>query len=235
MRSEEPRPVLSICVPVYDERENLPLLHAAIVKVVEPIGLATEIILVDDASKDGSWAEIEKLAAADPRVRGVKFAYNCGETAASDAGMRAARGQYVMTMDADLQNDPQDIPAFMEALGQGWDCVRVRQPRGRAAVLMELGPVIAPLLAWVIRRHVERLIGALDQLQARWADPSRVSIDGYWVLVRDLEVLQTLLDDIAVLVANPELPADILRAIDERGIDRARFTPKAVLSEDTGE
>ena len=123
MRSEEPRPVLSICVPVYDERENLPLLHAAIVKVVDPIGLATEIILVDDASKDGSWAEIEKLAAADPRVRGVKFAYNCGETAASDAGMRAARGQYVMTMDADLQNDPQDIPKFIEALGQGWDCV----------------------------------------------------------------------------------------------------------------
>lgn len=114
---------MSICVPVYDEQENLPLLHAAIVKVVEPIGLATEIILVDDASKDASWAEIEKLAAADPRVRGVKFAYNCGETAASDAGMRAARGQYVMTMDADLQNDPEDIPKFIEALGQGWDCV----------------------------------------------------------------------------------------------------------------
>src|SRR4051794_30058096 len=124
MRSEEPRPTLSICVPVYDEAENLPLLHEAIVKVVEPIGLATEIILVDDASKDGSWAEIEKLAAADARVRGVKFAYNCGETAASDAGMRAARGQYVMTMDADLQNDPRDIPAFLAALGQpGVDCV----------------------------------------------------------------------------------------------------------------
>ena len=116
-------PTLSICVPVYDEAENLPLLYEAIVKVVDPIGLSTEIVLVDDASRDGSWAEIEKLAERDPRVRGLKFARNCGETAASDAGMRAARGRYVMTMDADLQNDPADIPQFMEALAQGWDCV----------------------------------------------------------------------------------------------------------------
>jgi glycosyltransferase involved in cell wall biosynthesis len=118
------RPVLSICVPVYDEAENLPLLHEAIVSVVGPMGLATEVILVDDASKDDSWKVIEGLVAKDPaRVRGLKFLHNCGETAASDAGMRAARGRYVMTMDADLQNDPRDIPKFMEALAQGWDCV----------------------------------------------------------------------------------------------------------------
>jgi glycosyltransferase involved in cell wall biosynthesis len=123
MELQAARPVLSICVPVYDEAENLPLLHEAIVKVVEPLGLATEIILVDDASKDGSWGVIQKLVETDARVRGLKFQYNCGETAASDAGMRAARGKYVMTMDADLQNDPVDIPKFMEALSQGWDCV----------------------------------------------------------------------------------------------------------------
>src|SRR4051794_28276067 len=90
MNPDEPTPVLSICVPVYNEAENLPLLHEAIVKVVEPIGLATEIILVDDASKDGSWEQIRALVEKDPRVRGVKFLANCGETAASDAGMRAA-------------------------------------------------------------------------------------------------------------------------------------------------
>lgn len=116
-------PQLSICVPVYNEAENLPLLHEAIVKVVDPINLSMELILVDDGSKDGSWAAIEALVAKDARVRGIKFASNCGETAASDAGLRAARGKYVMTMDADLQNDPADIPKFIQTLEQGWDCV----------------------------------------------------------------------------------------------------------------
>ncbi|MDB5304834.1 MAG: hypothetical protein JWM97_2383 [Phycisphaerales bacterium] len=116
-------PTLSVCVPVYNEEENLPLLHAAIAKVFDANGIAGEIVLVDDGSKDASWAQIEKLVALDPRVRGLKFKSNCGETAASDAGLRAARGTYVMTMDADLQNDPQDIPKFLEALAQGYDCV----------------------------------------------------------------------------------------------------------------
>ena len=121
--SSSMQPVLSICVPVYNEAENLPLLHEAICKVVDPNGIDTEIILVDDGSKDGSWEAIEGLVAKDPRVRGIKFKHNCGETAASDAGLRAARGTYVMTMDADLQNDPADIPKFLEALSQGPDCV----------------------------------------------------------------------------------------------------------------
>ena len=116
-------PTLSICVPVYNEAENLPLLHEAVVKAIEPSHIDAELILVDDGSKDGSWQVIEALVAKDPRVRGLKFKHNCGETAASDAGLRAARGKYVMTMDADLQNDPQDIPKFIETLNQGWDCV----------------------------------------------------------------------------------------------------------------
>jgi len=117
------QPTLSICVPVYNEADNLPLLHDAIRKVIDPADIDAEIILVDDGSKDGSWEAIEKLVAQDPRVRGLKFKQNCGETAASDAGLRAARGTYVMTMDADLQNDPADIPKFLETLSQGWDCV----------------------------------------------------------------------------------------------------------------
>ncbi len=117
------QPVLSVCVPVYNEEENLPLLHEAIARVFDANNIDGEIVLVDDGSSDGSWAQIEKLVQRDPRVRGLKFKSNCGETAASDAGLRAARGRYVMTMDADLQNDPQDIPKFLEALNQGWDCV----------------------------------------------------------------------------------------------------------------
>jgi glycosyltransferase involved in cell wall biosynthesis len=116
-------PVLSICIPVYNENENVPLLHAAIGRAVDPQGIDVEIIFVDDGSTDGSWEQIERLAKLDRRVRGLKFASNCGETAASDAGLRAARGEYVMTMDADLQNDPADIPAFLDKLAEGWDCV----------------------------------------------------------------------------------------------------------------
>ncbi|HEY2584315.1 MAG TPA: glycosyltransferase family 2 protein [Tepidisphaeraceae bacterium] len=114
---------LSICVPVYNEAENLPLLHEAIAKVIDANRIDGEILLVDDGSTDASWQAIEELVARDPRVRGLRFKRNCGETAASDAGLRAARGKYVMTMDADLQNDPADIPAFLAALDRGWDCV----------------------------------------------------------------------------------------------------------------
>jgi glycosyltransferase involved in cell wall biosynthesis len=117
------KPTLSICVPVYNEAENLPLLHAAVAKVIDAHQIAAELILVDDGSTDGSWANIEALVSKDARVRGIKFAFNCGETAASDAGLRAARGVYVMTMDADLQNDPADIPAFLAELATGVDCV----------------------------------------------------------------------------------------------------------------
>jgi dolichol-phosphate mannosyltransferase len=116
-------PTLSICVPVFNEAENLPLLHEAIVSVVDSTGISVEIILVDDGSTDGSWKQVEAIVAKDPRVRGIQFKTNCGETAATDAGLRAARGQFVMTMDADLQNDPKDIPKFLEMLDQGFDCV----------------------------------------------------------------------------------------------------------------
>src|SRR5216110_2955592 len=84
-RTANMQPTLSICVPVYNERENVPLLHEAIVNVVDPHGIATEILLVDDGSTDGSWEAIEALVQRDPRVRGLKFKSNCGETAASDA------------------------------------------------------------------------------------------------------------------------------------------------------
>lgn len=116
-------PLLSICVPVYNEQDSLPLLHEAICKVIDPQQIDAELILVDDGSKDNSWNVIQELVKKDSRVRGLKFKFNCGETAASDAGLRNARGKYVMTMDADLQNDPVDIPAFLKAMETGVDCV----------------------------------------------------------------------------------------------------------------
>src|SRR6476469_2796581 len=116
--------ILSIVVPVYNEEENLPLLRDAVMAVADENANDLELILVDDGSRDASWEVIEALVENDSRVRGLKFAANCGETAASDAGLRAARGTHVMTMDADLQNDPKDIPAFLAAMAQpNVDCV----------------------------------------------------------------------------------------------------------------
>src|SRR2546423_15385980 len=116
-------PTLSIVIPAYNEEGNVPLLHEAIAKVIDPAGIDAEIIFIDDGSRDSTWDAIEKRVAIDPRVRGLRLKKNCGETAACDAGLRAARGRYVMTMDADLQNDPADIPAFLAALAKGVDCV----------------------------------------------------------------------------------------------------------------
>jgi glycosyltransferase involved in cell wall biosynthesis len=116
-------PTLSIVIPAYNEEANVPLLHEAIGKVLDAQAIDAEIIFVDDGSTDGTWRAIAQRAAIDPRVRALKLKHNCGETAACDAGLRAARSQFVMTMDADLQNDPIDIPKFLVALDQGWDCV----------------------------------------------------------------------------------------------------------------
>lgn len=143
-------PLLSICVPVYDEEANLPLLHKAICDVVDPIGVSFELLLVDDGSKDGSWAAIEALCAKDARVRGLKFKFNCGETAASDAGLRAAVGTYVMTMDADLQNDPKDIPAFLKALEDpNVDCVCGTRVADRARGDDKIKVISSRIANWV--------------------------------------------------------------------------------------
>jgi glycosyltransferase involved in cell wall biosynthesis len=116
------QPILSLVVPVYNEEDNLRPLTDAIREAMKTVGVTYEVVLTDDGSKDKSWEIMKQLAAADTRIRVQKFAYNCGETAASEAGMRAARGQYIVTIDADLQNDPKDLPGFLEAL-KTYDCV----------------------------------------------------------------------------------------------------------------
>ena len=115
-------PTLSLVIPCYNEQDNLRPLIAAIRESVEPLKVEYEIVITDDCSQDNSWSILQELAQADPRVRAQRFAFNCGESAASWAGLKAARGQYLVTLDADLQNDPRDLPKFLEAL-KGFDCV----------------------------------------------------------------------------------------------------------------
>ena len=119
----------SLVIPVYNERDNLPVLHGEITNVLKSIGDAYEILFVDDGSTDGSDSVLRGLRASDPRVRVVTIARNAGQSAAMDAGFKSARGDVVVTLDADLQNDPADIPRLLEALS-GWDAVvGVRQKR----------------------------------------------------------------------------------------------------------
>jgi dolichol-phosphate mannosyltransferase len=113
---------LSLVIPVYNERDNLAILHREITEVLRPMGDSYEILFVDDGSTDGSDGVLRGLRKTDPRVRVLSFARNAGQSAAMDAGFKGARGDVVATLDADLQNDPADIPRLLEAL-PGWDAV----------------------------------------------------------------------------------------------------------------
>jgi dolichol-phosphate mannosyltransferase len=113
---------VSFVVPCHDEAGNLRALVDGIHAAAAGLGIAYEIVITDDASNDASWTLLRELAAHDPRLRAQRFARNCGESAASWAGMQASHGRVIVTLDADLQNDPAEIPRFLAALEDA-DCV----------------------------------------------------------------------------------------------------------------
>jgi glycosyltransferase involved in cell wall biosynthesis len=115
--------LVSIIVPVYNEEEVVGDLVKAIREVLEGEGLAFELILVDDGSKDGTFDLIREEAARDPRIVGLRFRRNCGQTTAIKAGFDAARGDVCITMDGDLQHDPKAIPEFLAKIREGYDLV----------------------------------------------------------------------------------------------------------------
>lgn len=115
--------MLSIVVPVYNEAASLETLLRELDAVAREHGYTMQVILVDDGSTDASWATIARLAEEDPRVEGIRFRRNFGKAAALSAGFKAARGEWIVTLDADLQDDPQEIPALLEAISSGLDVV----------------------------------------------------------------------------------------------------------------
>lgn len=121
--SSSPHPGVSFVIPTLNEEQSLERLHAEISRVTKDEGLERQIIFVDDGSTDGSWRVIESLASADPGTEGIQFRRNFGKAAALDAGFGVARGDIVITMDADLQDDPNEIPRFLEQLNRGLDVV----------------------------------------------------------------------------------------------------------------
>ena len=113
----------SIVVPFHNEEENVTALYARLKQVMEQVGYSFELVFVDDGSRDRSYKLLEEIAAVDSRVLVVKLRRNFGQTSALAAGFDHAAGEFILAMDGDLQHDPNDIPAFLEKLEEGYDVV----------------------------------------------------------------------------------------------------------------
>jgi glycosyltransferase involved in cell wall biosynthesis len=114
---------LSVIVPFFNEQDSIGPLHAAIVGALDPLQIPFEMVFVDDGSKDATFARAVQLARTDSRIRVVKFRRNYGQTAAMAAGIEYAKGEVLVTMDGDLQNDPADIEEFLRKMDAGYDVV----------------------------------------------------------------------------------------------------------------
>src|ERR671910_139179 len=145
-------PALSVVAPLYNEAQNVRPLVDWILQALESYQGSYEIILVDDGSRDGTWGEV-RAAAADPRVRGLRLGANVGQTAAMMAGFDHARGEVIVSLDGDLQNDPRDIPALVAKLDEGYDLVCGWRQQRQDKFLLRKVP------SWVANRIIRRLTG----------------------------------------------------------------------------
>jgi polyisoprenyl-phosphate glycosyltransferase len=123
----EKRPMLSVVIPCFNEEPNLPLLYRRLQPVLESTGYAYELLFVDDGSADGTFAAVKALHTQDSRVGGLSFSRNFGHQIALLAGMQAARGELVLSMDADLQHPPETIPLLLAKSLEGYDIVNTRR------------------------------------------------------------------------------------------------------------
>jgi len=142
---------LSLVVPIYNEEENIPLLYNEIKEVLDKTSFSYELICVDDGSSDRSVAVLEQLSEKDNRVVVIVLRRNFGQTAAMSAGFDHARGDIIITMDGDLQNDPHDIPAMVEKLNDGYDVVTGwRHDRKDPFLSRKLPSMLAnKLISWI--------------------------------------------------------------------------------------
>lgn len=144
---------LSIVVPVKDERENLRELHVQIRRVLDILPNSSEVLYIDDGSTDGSDEVLQEIAERDPSVRVIRFRRNFGQTAALSAGFDYARGDVVVTLDADLQNDPADIVRLLAKLEEGYDVVSGWRKDRRDGFLFRRLP------SWLANRLIVRVTG----------------------------------------------------------------------------
>ena len=114
---------ISIVIPAYNEEDNIPILYEKLKGVLERLEKEYEVIFVDDGSVDRTWERLKEIAEKDQRVKLIRFRKNYGQTAAMYAGFQHATGEVIITLDADLQNDPEDIPMLLQKLEEGYDIV----------------------------------------------------------------------------------------------------------------
>ncbi len=117
------RRLVSFVVPVFDEQDSLVELHRQLIDAAKTANIDPHIVFVDDGSRDSSWQVLEQLSLAHATTEAIRFRRNFGKAAALSAGFNAARGEFVLTLDADLQDDPAEIPRFLAKLDEGYDCV----------------------------------------------------------------------------------------------------------------
>jgi glycosyltransferase involved in cell wall biosynthesis len=147
--------MISVVIPVYNEEGSLVALHGELDAVFSSGALGpAEFLFIDDGSRDGSWGVIADLARRDPRVAAIRFRRNFGKASALTAGFQAARGDRVFTLDADLQDDPAEIPRFLDRLDRGFDVVS-----GWKKTRHDPWHKVYP--SWVFNRMVSRLTGCV--------------------------------------------------------------------------
>lgn len=143
---------LSVVVPLYNEAESVPELHDRICRACEEIGISFEVIYVDDGSTDGSFEVLEEIHRKDPRAKVLQFRRNFGKSEALSAGFSVAAGGMILTMDADLQDDPVEIPRLMKKLDEGYDLVSGWKRKRK-------DPLSKRLPSWLFNRVTSLLTG----------------------------------------------------------------------------
>ncbi len=161
-------PEISVVIPVFNEEETVPEVYRRAVEALEPLQRPYELIFVDDGSRDATWAALQRLHASDSRLRAVRLKRNFGQHPAMHAGFVRARGQILVTMDADLQNDPADLPKLIAGVEAGFDVASGRRV-GRADSPTRTLPsaVVNGMLRRFTARRYRRLRLCLQCLSTR--------------------------------------------------------------------
>ena len=171
MMQNRPVTEISVVIPVYGCRDCLPALHARLQSVLSGCAASHEMVFVDDGSPDGSWPVLEQLAQGDANVRAIKLSRNFGQHAAITAGLEHARGGWIVVMDCDLQDPPEEIPRLLEAARGGYEIVLARRTGRRHSLFRRLSAYAFSGLMKIFNRAMfDWSYGSLSAISRKVAD-----------------------------------------------------------------